>query len=92
MTDEMKLLTALCEALGFDVERVVNVVEKEVSEVLGDCIINTSKLVDQKTIKGALNVDNLSIDTRGAYTRTPDNGYILVTTGDPEYKLTKRVG
>ena len=82
MSDEMKLLRALCDALGFEVIKSVDYCER------GE---PAHRLVSFQRIRGASNPRSLKVDGHGAYERDADKNYISFLK-DPEtsYRVERK--
>lgn len=80
MTDEMKLLMALCDALGFKVETLLDYKEMKVSksEAMPYNMGYTNQIWTLDSNSG-----ELAIDEDGMYTR-------MLTNPEVSYKLTER--
>lgn len=88
MTDEMKLLMALCDAMGFDVKRTSDFKGCEISEEEGHSMI-------QSTIRGHARDYHLEVEGNGvggaAYKRGENNSYFKrLKSPIVDYKLTRR--
>ena len=85
MSEEIKLLRAMCGAMGLEVERTVDFEEEPISEERG------SDMAQRCGIYHHRNKQTHTLKSHGGrYVRTEDNGYIRMLK-DPEinYKVTK---
>tara|TARA_R110000851_G_scaffold137978_2_gene274111 strand:+ start:661 stop:975 length:315 start_codon:yes stop_codon:yes gene_type:complete len=88
MTNEMKLLMALCDAMGLEVETIYDSDRREISEVEGHMMIERSRFNDGDSVRLVMTSNRLSQPSckRGA------NGSYFTELVQPtvEYKLTKK--
>jgi len=82
MTQEMKLLHALCEALGFEVETTLDYMERREPAHTAIKDYNTGHRVDRVLASEGPH-NRLTIDTDGSYTS-------LLISPIVDYKLTKK--
>jgi len=84
MTEEMKLLRALCEALGFEVK--VNLDYKERKESQNSAMrYNDGRHDHDRTLKADGPTNKLIIDEEGNYTsvlKVPETSYSLTAIGE----------
>jgi len=85
MTNEMKLLMALCDALGFDVEKLVDTKETPISEQNGK-----NRIASHIVTFGGLAIDLATNRADGGFKRGDDGCYFLKASMDIDYKLTKK--
>ena len=84
MTDEMKLLMALCEALGFVVEQKQDYKEMPVCRDIGRNMIAGMSYQQNSEY-------TLKTDGNNAWSRGDDDGYIRkLRNPEISYKLTKK--
>tara|TARA_R110002020_G_scaffold436195_1_gene646390 strand:+ start:54 stop:353 length:300 start_codon:yes stop_codon:yes gene_type:complete len=83
MTNEMKLLIALCDALGFEVDTVLDYQEREVSQSDGH------KHIERINSLSNGNMTLKSFDQE--WIRSKDGSYFtMLVIPEVEYKLTKK--
>jgi len=83
MSNIEKKLDALIDALGFDVETLIDTKETPISKQSGLNRITSGALTMTKS--------GLATDSTGTLKRGDDECYYLVASFDVDYKLTKRI-
>lgn len=86
MSNEMKLMMALCDALGFEVEKVVDTKETPISEQSGKNRIAAS------IMSFGTEVDLAVVPSTGEWKRGTNGCYYLRPSMEVDYKVIKTWG